>query len=242
MTPPRTQRRSKKPTMPFALVNGGDIVFEPSKQDWQRIEVSYDHELSADDRKAIKAILNRYLLSYEGELNAPRVEDAKRWVLALKTRGEGLWNALLREKDRKVGDAASFAETFIAQGLASDPVLSQKLKEDFSIGWSEVLDHIRQFNFACDRALDRLSEMEAPGAKGLIVGSSWEVMIRDLTIWANTKGLPVGASHGDVCVSGTSPFVYLVAEIQSLLPKNARRSTKTPTALAKEINRARSRR
>ena len=208
-----------------ASQSNAHFVFEPSADDWERVEAAYDHSLVEEDRTAIRNFVNEYFEWAPFEQNAPFKDDLEEYINQLRTAAVAFWRAPASASEAVPSDAVSRARIMLE--LQFD---DRRLGEQNRLATLHGV--MTSYVTACDRALVELREQE-----GFEEGRSWQQLIRQLTGYLKEVGLPTGASHEGFRISD---FVRFVRAIQALFPEALRRHyLASDTSLAKEITRAR---
>jgi hypothetical protein len=99
-----TPRKSRLPRISTSFI-WGSFEFEPTEDDWQRIETAYPF-LAPADREEISIIATNYLLHAPHELSAPKVGDVMAWLDDGKKAAEAFLNAW---HNRPTADDKAFA-------------------------------------------------------------------------------------------------------------------------------------
>jgi hypothetical protein len=218
------------PTLLFALTSGEPAI-DITNEDWLRIEEAYGHELPAVVRRQIfEATTSFVYFEVFDRLAEPRHWAAKRVERVRKAAGQ-FYKSLL---DGSPGVARVFADHLITKHF-KDPRLADGNQLEHLYG---VLTSLL---VACNLAA---GEVNDPNLQGHHKGEYWERWIRQLTSIIEGEGLPSDArSDSDKLAGDESPaFVAFVDELQNCAPGEVRRHSTSKLALARAIERARSRR
>jgi hypothetical protein len=211
-----------KPRLPFATSRVCDPGLEISCASWHRIEKKYGHALAPKVRDELMAATWTFLALTDSEENAEPLAAAQTRLELIKKAAAQLRDAILEGNTRS--DARSYATHLINQSFA-DTRVSGKLAVVGSVMVSLVM--------ACEMASQLLANQAHGGRKK---GATWQQWLVDLGNIAAKHGLPLAARKDTDKSNQSSPFVALVNELQSFLPKTYRRS---PGTLAKAIHDAR---
>jgi hypothetical protein len=226
-------RKSRLPRLPVSF-GAGSFEFEPTEDDWRRIETAYPF-LSPADRDEISRIATNYLLHAPCESSAPKMAYAMAWLDDGKKAAEAFLNAWHKWPS---ADEKAFAANY-AQCLVEHHIGHRFLPEGNE--WYAlfgIMTHVvAAFGFA-------KRELEEGARAGFVEGQEWDELVCQLTDFAEQRGYPVGASKGvDKSTSDmNSPFVGLVRELQNTFPEVCRRHTASDMAIAEAIAVARRKR
>jgi hypothetical protein len=211
-----------KPRLPFATGRGGDPVLEISCADWRRIEKKCGYALDPNVRDELAAATWKFLAFTDSEEKGESFADAKARLNSIKNAAAQLRDAVL--EGNMTSDAKAYA-THLINRCFTDTRITGKLAVVGSVMVSLVM--------ACEEASQRLANEVHTGRRKGATRQQWLV---DLSKIAAKHGLPITARKDTDKSDRSSPFVALVNELQSFLPKKYRRS---PGTLAKAIHHAR---
>jgi hypothetical protein len=225
--PSRKSRRARLPTSFMA----GSFDFEPSEEDWRRIEAAYPF-LAPSDRDDIARMATDYLLVEPFESRAPFLDDAMAWLDKTGKAAKIFWEAAYKRPGTESKELAAI----YAQGLVERNIRHRALPR--SNEWcvlSGIMTHVvAAFDIA-------KRELPKDVAAGHVEGQMWDNLVCGLTDFADQRGYPFGASKGvDKSSSAkSSPFIGLVRELQNTFPAECRRHTASDMAIAEAIAAAR---
>jgi hypothetical protein len=219
--------------LPVSSAEG--ITFDPSDDDWKRIEKAYPDILEAD-HETITHIANEYLLRAQFEGNAPFLVDAMAWLETTEKSAKTFWGSTCGEGGSCKDDATFYAQNYVARQI-DHPAF----KGSDAAKWCELVTILTSVVSAFGIARRDMPKEAAVGFVEFVEGESWVAMIFRLTEWAKSKGLPTSASKGaNKSKSGTpSPFVVFIRELQNTFPVELRRHSHSENAIAQAISVAR---
>ena len=232
---PKTPRRKRKPRLHISSAEG--LTFDPSDDDWSRIDKAYPF-LSEADHETITGIANEYLSLAQFELNALFRDDVVAWLEATEKSARTFLESTSGE-----GDTIFYAQNYVARRI-DNPALWHELRSVGNVTLAHI-EHLRTIlgsavsTFAT--AKSDISKKVAPGFVGFVEGESWDAMICHLSDFAKGKGYPATASKGvdKVASFKTSPFVAFIRELQNTFPVELRRHSASDIAIAEAISVAR---
>lgn len=224
---PRKSRRARLPTS--FMWDGFD--FEPSEEDWRRIETAYPF-LSPNDRDEISRIVIAYLLQAPFESRAPFVDDAMTWLAEVEKAAKIFWKVgHKRRSTEEKEQAALYAQSLVERNIRH-PALPRGT-EWYTL--SGIMTHLV--------AAIEIAKREFPkeAVVGFVEGDMWDDLICQLTDFSERRGYPTAASKGvDKSLSNEpSPFIGLVRELQNTFPVECRRHMASDMAIAEAIAAAR---
>jgi hypothetical protein len=211
-------------TLPIASASE-EPKFEINTTDWPRIESAYGHALPQSTRDEILKLTTSFVHFAPFETTAEPLKPARDMAIAWKRAAANLQHALH-------GDGCSDALVF-AKHRVKKHFIDARFGPHFFEDLSGVLT---SFIVACNKAV---ADMDDPGLPELRQGECWENWVRRLTRTLDEAGLPTGARKDSADLGEESAFTNLVAALQNLAPAKIRRSTRSLSALAKAIQRAR---
>ena len=103
----------------------GSFNFEPSEEDWQRIEAAYPF-LAANDRDDIARMATQYLLFAPFESRAPFLDDAMAWLDKTGKAAKIFWEAAYKRPSTESKELGAI----YAQGLVERNVRHGALARD----------------------------------------------------------------------------------------------------------------
>jgi hypothetical protein len=235
------------PRIPIATINGGPQLLL-SNDDWQRLEKAYGFSLRAEAREQIVEATRKFLISGEAEVTARPLAEASQRVEEIRKSSVQLRNVLINHPQDDDWDARHHAHHLINRFLNygsiedrdrdalpdTDPLDERDSDKaavaDFRQGF---LAEVGSLIAACDRALKCLEEKPGPTK-----GDAWDQWICRLSAIAEEHQLPNGARKISFDEK-PSPFVAMIWELQTFVPKDYLRTQWTPIALTEAITRAR---
>ncbi|MGI8568509.1 MAG: hypothetical protein ACR2KT_05305 [Methylocella sp.] len=228
--PPRKSRRARLPTSFMA----GCFDFEPSEEDWRRIEAAYPF-LTHGDRDEISRMATEYLLFAPFESRAPFLDDSMAWLADLEKAADKFWKAgnkrpVTEEKQL----AATYARCFVERNIRHWALPRGN-------EWSVLMGIMTHVVAAFDIAK---RELPKEAVAGHVEGQMWDNLICQLTDFSEQRGYPLGASKGIDKSSSDEPslFIGFVRELQQTFPAECRRHTASDMAIAEAIATARRKR
>src|SRR3712207_3179465 len=90
---PETMPRKSRRKRVEASQSNAFYTFEPSGDDWERVEAEYGHSFAEADRAAIQKLVNEYFEWAPFERNAPFKDDVEDYLLRLRTAAVAFWRA-----------------------------------------------------------------------------------------------------------------------------------------------------
>jgi hypothetical protein len=226
-------RKSRLPRLSTSFM-WGSYEFEPTEDDWRRIETAYPF-LTPVDRDEISRIATNYLMHVPFESHAPKAVDAMAWL----DKGEKAVAVFLNAWHKRPSTDDTESAATYAQCLVECHIWHPLLPEGNE--WYAILGimtHVRAaFEFA-------KRELKEDACDGFVEGQMWDELVCRLTDFAEQRGYPVTASKGvDKSTSDrNSPFIGLVRELQDTFPEECRRHTASDMAIAEAIATARRKR
>jgi hypothetical protein len=212
-------------TLPIASASE-EPKFEINTTDWPRIESAYGHALPQSMRDEILKLTTSFVHFAPFETTAEPLKPARDMAIAWKRAAANLQHALHGDG---CSDALVFAKRRVRMHFIDAHFQRPRLFEDLS-------GVLTSFIVACNKAV---ADMDDPGLPEHRQGERWENWVRSLTRALDEAGLPTGARKDSADLGEESAFTNLVAALQNLAPAKIRRSTRSRSALAKAIQRAR---
>jgi hypothetical protein len=223
---PKNKRRCRSERLAYSLTSDPTPIFEPTIEKWKQIEKSYGFQIETDDRQIIIGLVTRYFLFEPFERSGALVKDAEDWLAKVRAAGEKFYELVF--PDEQFSEAAKHAWLRIDDSLEKWPHLHVRNMDDV-------------FNTICcflEAAADVAKDLEEGRDNRPNLRPQWDILVSGLLEWAQSRGLPSGASKGAGGSGRVSPFVAFVRELQLMFPGEYRQHN-TNDALSKEINRIR---
>jgi len=226
---PRKSRLARFPTS----FMWGSFEFEPTEDDWRRIETAYPF-LSPADRDEISRMATDYLRRVPFESYAPKAVDAMAWLVEVEKAATVFWNAGHKRASNEEKElAVTYARCLVERHIGHR--LLPRGSEWYAL--TGIMAHVVAA-FASAKC-----EMEKDARAGFVEGQMWDELVCQLTDFAKQRVYPFSASKGvDKTSDRTSPFIGLVRELQNTFPEECRRHTASDMALAEAIAVARRKR
>jgi hypothetical protein len=223
---PRKSRLARFPTS----FMWGSFEFEPTEDDWRRIETAYPF-LSPADRDEISRMATDYLMHVPFESYAPKAVDAMAWLVEVEKAAKvflNVWHKRARTEEKEL--AVTYARCLVERHIGHHFLPR-------GIEWhalSGIMTHVVAA-FAIAKC-----EMKKEPRAGFVEGQMWDDLVCRLTDFAEQRDYPGGASKSTS--DRTSPFIGLVRELQNTFPEECRRHKASDMALAEAIAAARRKR
>jgi hypothetical protein len=211
-------------TLPIASASE-EPKFEINTTDWPRIESAYGHALPQSTRDEILKLTTSFVHFAPFETTAEPLKPARDMAIAWKRAAANLQHVLHGDDS----DAFVFAKHRVKKHFIDARFQQSHFFEDLSGVLMSLI-------VACNKAV---ADMDDPGLPEHRQGECWENWVRNLTRTLDEAGLPTGARKDSADLGEESAFTNLVAALQKLAPAKIRRSTRSLSALAKAIQRAR---
>jgi hypothetical protein len=224
------RRKSRRKRLPASSA-WGEPDFTPTLDDWARIEAAYGFPLRVDDRRQLVAMVHAHLVWQAFEPNAPFVDDAEEWLERVAAAANALFRTLMPLEEPMKRQASWHSETLIETNFLTRFLPDEGRFRNFT-------SLIGEFVTACALAK---KDFPSHSAHGFEEGQTWNRLIRDLTKFAEERGMPTAASKGanKSASDRPSPFVAFVRELQTIFPPDSRRHDTSDAALARGISLAR---
>jgi hypothetical protein len=214
----------KRRTIP--LVIGPPFRLEPDHFNWKTVESAYGQRLSREQQKQIFEATQTYIIFRSRETNSEPLRLSVDRVKRLKNSAESFRKIIVED------DSGSMAHVFARHEIKLQFSDDYLVAQDPLAGLARVVE---SFVHACKVATTNMTKHSFSTD-----GIAWCSWVIELTRIAQQARLPTGArTDSDKNTGESSPFVRLVEELQSQLPKQFQDKRQSSTALAKAINRVR---
>lgn len=222
----KPRRKSRRARLPVSIIRSRRS-WSPSEGDWRRIEKACPF-LQPEDRPSLEQIMVATVVFAPGELAAPFVDDAKRWLTRLERAAADFRQLAQR---CSVQGEHGYIQTFVQERL-------NRFEGWQDSSWSRVVSEMADVVEAIRLTRE---DVETEWLRGIVEGQAWELMVRDLSEFAAARNYPLAAPKGtDKSENSSTPgFVILVKEVQNSFPEDCRRPCNSDIALAEAITVAR---
>jgi hypothetical protein len=201
--------------------------------DWAEIEARIGVTVALPLREQISDIthLGRLLVAAQAaELPAPEVKKSVQLILRSLPNPEEIERIVDRINSKAGGktDAEARADHLLqhAVDLIDDAIgRSGELFSLIARGHHDVV------KLACSQVIQRLQE-----SRKQEIGFAWRQWVLEVAHQTSAV-IPAHARKDHRLFRGTSPFVYLISELQKVFPKDHRRSEHSLEALSQEVSR-----
>jgi hypothetical protein len=211
-----TSRKRRRKRLPWSGTHGAPKKWDPTEEDWFRLQNAYGKTFDATLRAAIERAVTEYFLWAPFE-DAPFVDDC--------IRDHAKATSLAKELG-KVIHSLGGARSMVARHWKRyfPPEDERRDHREFS----QVV-HILHSALAA-----ALRDIKSPDLPAFSEGDAWERLVLDIANEFRQRGCKATASKNSIC--SQSPFVRFVGELQDTFKGRSLRRHPTPDALSGAVS------